>query len=115
MVDLTKKNVAERLSKRLKKEVSYAQASAVVDLMLLAGAATEVGNESRPTGTKGKPSKVYRLNTTFSLLIDAEDDAPVTVATEAPATPAVEAAPEAPADVPVVEVTAETEADRKAA
>lgn len=111
MVDLTKKAVAERLSKRLKQEVNYAQASALVDLMVLSGQATEVGNEARPTGTKGKPSKVYRLNTSFTLLIDAEDDAaPATLATAPAATPEP-----APVEVPAVEVPAVEEAERKAA
>lgn len=70
MIECTKKQLGEMLTKRLGKSLEYSTVAGLVDLMIATGQGTEIGNEVRPTGTKGKPSKVYRLNSQFSLLLD---------------------------------------------
>ncbi len=67
MFDATKKSLQAGLSKKIGKEVDYATVSGLVALACLTGQATEIGNEPRPAGTKGKPSKVYRFNDQFAL------------------------------------------------
>lgn len=49
--------------------VEYATASAVVKLMVAAGAGKEVGKRPTPTG-KGKPATIYELNETFVISLN---------------------------------------------
>lgn len=109
MIEVTKRTLTERFAQRFGGVPAdwYAAVSGIVDVAVASGQGKEIGNEPRPAGTKGKPSKVYQLNNVFNL--NLEIATPVVTVT-APETPAVtESVAESALDAALAEVPADTQ------
>ena len=57
----TIKEIAAQLSEKAEKGVDYNSTRGYINVMVALGKGKELGNKPRPEGAKGKPSKIYEV------------------------------------------------------